>query len=159
MTSSNIGLEEIINGIRPIKKEWIETARNRTAQLVMPLRALGKLHGIAEQLCGIKQTLNPSISRKVVLIMAGDHGVVAEGVNPYPQEITGEMIRTFLAGGAGINILARHVGAEVWVVDMGIIPELDPVSMDGGDRLLIRKVARGTANLAKGPAMSRQDAE
>lgn len=159
MMSRNIGLEEIIDGIRPVKKEWIETARNRTAQLVMPFRALGKLHDIAEQLCGIKQTLKPSISRKVVLIMAGDHGVVAEGVNPYPQEITGEMVRAFLAGGAGINILARHVGAEVWVVDMGIIPELDPGPMDGGDRLLIHKVARGTANLAKGPAMSRQDAE
>ncbi len=159
MMNKNIGLEEIIKGIRPINKEWIETARDRTAQLVMPLRALGKLHDIAEQLCGIKQTLTPSISRKVILIMAGDHGVVAEGVNPYPQEITGEMVRTFLAGGAGINVFARHVGAEVWVVDMGIIPELDPAPMQGGDRLLIHKVARGTANLAKGPAMSRQDAE
>ena len=91
--------------------------------------------------------------------MAGDHGVVDHGVSAYPQVITGEMVRAFLSGGAGINILARLVDADVWVVDMGVIPELDPASMEGGDRLLSNKVAKGTSNLAEGPAMTRQEAE
>ena len=159
MVTKNMGLKEITKGIGPTDGEWIEKARQRTAQLVMPTRALGRLHEISEQLCGILKTLKPSINRRGILIMAGDHGVVEEGVSAYPQVITGEMVRAFLKGGAGINVLARHVGAEVWVVDMGIIPELEPASHDRADRFLIRKVARGTSNLAEGPAMTRQDAE
>ena len=152
-------LEEIINKIQPVENLWIQKARERTAQLVMPTRALGRLHEISERLCGIQKTLKPSMERKAVLIMAGDHGVADEGVSAYPQEVTGAMVLTFLRGGAGINAISRHVGARVWVVDMGIIPELDPRSIDGGDQLMVRKIAAGTANLAKGPAMSRQDAE
>ena len=82
-----------------------------------------------------------------------------EGVSAFPREVTGAMIRTFLAGGAGINAISRHVGADVWVVDMGVIPELDPAGIQGGDRLWIRKVANGTANFAEGPAMTRAQAE
>ena len=152
-------LEEIISKIQPVENLWIQKARERTAQLVMPTRALGRLHEISERLCGIQKTLKPSMERKAVLIMAGDHGVADEGVSAYPQEVTGAMVLTFLRGGAGINAISRHVGARVWVVDMGIIPELDPRSIDGGDQLMVRKIAAGTANLAKGPAMSRQDAE
>ncbi len=159
MVNEGIGLEEIIKGIRQADGEWIEKARQRTSQLVMPTRALGRLHDISEQLCGICKTLEPSINSKAILVMAGDHGVVDEGVSAYPQVITGEMVRAFLRGGAGINVLARLVDSDVWVVDMGIIPELDPASMEGGDRLLIHKVAKGTSNLAKGPAMTRQQAE
>ena len=159
MVKKDIGLKEIIEGIGAMDGEWVEKARQRTAQLVMPTRALGRLHEIAERLCGINKTLKPSINRKAILVMAGDHGVVEQGVSAYPQVITGEMVRTFLRGGAGINVLARHADAEVWVVDMGIIPELDNTSTDGGDRLLIRKVAKGTSDFAKGPAMTRQEAE
>jgi nicotinate-nucleotide--dimethylbenzimidazole phosphoribosyltransferase len=99
------------------------------------------------------------MNRKAILVMAGDHGVVDEGVSAYPQEVTGAMVQTFLRGGAGINAISRHVDAEVLVVDMGIITELDPGSLHGGDRLLIRKLDRGTSNLAKGPAMTRKAAE
>ncbi|MBL7212715.1 MAG: nicotinate-nucleotide--dimethylbenzimidazole phosphoribosyltransferase [Desulfobacteraceae bacterium] len=159
MVTKDLGLKEIIEGISQTDGEWVEKARQRTAQLVMPTRALGRLHDISEQLCGICKTLEPSINSKAILVMAGDHGVVDEGVSAYPQVITGEMVRAFLMGGAGINVLARLVDAEVWVVDMGIIPELDPASLDRGDRLLIRKVGRGTSNFAKGPAMTRHDAE
>ncbi|MBW2238763.1 MAG: nicotinate-nucleotide--dimethylbenzimidazole phosphoribosyltransferase, partial [Deltaproteobacteria bacterium] len=101
----------------------------------------------------------PSVKRKAVLVMAGDHGVASEGVSAYPQEVTGAMVQTFLKGGAGINAISRHVGADVWVVDMGIIPQLDPASLDGGDRLFVRKIARGTSSFVQGPAMSRDDAE
>lgn len=155
----DISLQEIIAGIKPLDNEWIRKARERTAQLVMPTRALGRLHDISERLCGIQKTLKPAINRKAVLVMAGDHGVVAEGVSAYPQEVTGEMVKTFLRAGAGINAISRHVMAEVWVVDMGIIPDLESDSEYGRDRFLARKVAPGTANLAQGPAMSRQEAE
>jgi nicotinate-nucleotide--dimethylbenzimidazole phosphoribosyltransferase len=151
-------LQEIIEGIRPVNPDWLAKARERTAQLVMPPRALGRLHDISESLCAIRETLAPSIRRKAVMVMAGDHGIVAEGVSAYPQEVTGAMIRTFLAGGAGINAIARQVGAEVWVVDMGIIPDIDAASLENGDRLLVRKVAPGTENFARGPAMTREQA-
>lgn len=152
-------LKEILKGIKPIDDEWIQKARERTFQLVMPARALGRLHDISEQLCGIRKTLEPSVNRKAILVMAGDHGVAHEGVSAYPQEVTGAMVQTFLGGGAGINAISRHVGAEVWVVDMGIIPQLNPALLNGGDRLKVRKIGAGTANLSKGPAMTRQDAE
>ena len=152
-------LKEIIDGIKPLDKTWIERARERTAQLVMPPRALGRLHDFSERLCGIYGTITPSTDKKAVLIMAGDHGIVAEGVSAYPQEVTGAMISTFLSGGAGISAISRQVGAEVWIVDMGVIPELDPSSIQGGDRLWIRKVANGTANFAQGSAMTREQAE
>ena len=159
MTEENITLAEIIKGIKPIDHEWIDKAKARTEQLLMPTRALGRLHDIAERLCGIQKTLQPAIDRKAVLVMAGDHGVVEEGVSAYPQEVTGAMIQTFLTGGAGINAISRHVGADVYVVDMGIIAELDTGSMPGKDQLIIRKIAPGTANFTRRPAMSKENAE
>ena len=159
MIVKDISLNKIVQGIEHVDEKWIEKARERTAQLVMPARALGMLHDISERLCGIQQTLEPSIDRKATLVMAGDHGVVEEGISAFPKEVTGAMVQTFLKGGAGINAIARHAGAEVWVVDMGIIPELDQDLLEGGDRFLVRKVARGTDNLAKGPAMTRSNAE
>jgi len=150
---------EIVNGIQPVDKQWIAKARERTAQLVMPTRALGRLHEISEQLCGIQRTLQPSIKRKAVLVMASDHGIVNEGVSAYPQEVTGAMVQTFLAGGAGINAICRQVSADVYVVDMGIIADFANADMPNSDRLIIHKIAPGTANFAQGPAMSRQEAE
>ena len=152
-------LRQIISAIRPLEQDWIEKARQRTAQLVMPTRALGRLHDMAERFCAIQQTLSPTMATKGVLVMAGDHGVAAEGVSAYPQEVTGAMVQTFLAGGAGINAIARHVDAQVWVVDMGIIPYLDPRQMPSGHRLKITKVGRCTENFVKGPAMTRDQAE
>jgi len=152
-------LEDILKGIKPLDNTWIQTARERTSQLVMPTRALGRLHDVSERLCAIQKTFTPSVKRKAVLVMAGDHGVASEGVSAYPQEVTGAMVQTFLKGGAGINAISRHVGADVWVVDMGIIPEMNPDTIKGGDRLVVRKTAPGTANLAKGPAMTRKEAE
>ncbi|MCG2754289.1 MAG: nicotinate-nucleotide--dimethylbenzimidazole phosphoribosyltransferase [Desulfobacteraceae bacterium] len=154
-----IKLDKILDGIVPVDREWIIKARERTAQLLMPARALGRLHDISERLCGIQKTLKPSIERKAFLVMAGDHGVVKEGVSAFPQEVTGEMIKTFLNGGAGINVLAGQVNADVFVVDMGIVPNLDPAGLNGGDRFFIQKVAKGTANLSQGPAMTREEAE
>ncbi|MGD9052742.1 MAG: nicotinate-nucleotide--dimethylbenzimidazole phosphoribosyltransferase, partial [Desulfobacterales bacterium] len=100
-------LVDIIDGIKPVDRQWIIKAQERTAQLLMPARALGRLHDIAERLCGIQQTLKPRITQKAILVMAGDHGVVTEGVSAYPQEVTPAMVQTFLAGGAGINAICR----------------------------------------------------
>ena len=121
-----MNLEEIVKQIQPVRNEWVERAREHTAHLAIPLRALGRLHDIAERICGILGTLEPDVAAKAFLVMAGDHGVVSDGVSAFPQEVTGEMVKNFLRGGAGINVLARQVGAEVLVVDMGIIPDVDP---------------------------------
>lgn len=154
-----MNLTQIVKGIHPVDTEWIAKARERTAQLVMPTRALGRLHEISEQICGIQTTLQPSINRKAVLVMAGDHGIVDEGVSAYPQAVTGAMVQTFLAGGAGINAICRHVSAEVYVVDMGTMAVFEDADRPDNNRLIIHKIAPGTANFAQGPAMSRQQAE
>ncbi|MBI9085116.1 MAG: nicotinate-nucleotide--dimethylbenzimidazole phosphoribosyltransferase [Desulfobacterales bacterium] len=159
MSKDRITVSEIIEGIKPVDTVWVEKARKRTARLVIPPRALGRLHDISEQLCGIGKTLEPSIDRKAFLVMAGDHGVAAEGVSAFPQQVTGEMIRCFLMGGAGINILAGQAGADVYVVDMGIIPDLDPLTLEGGERLHIEKIAPGTQSFSQGPAMTLEQAK
>jgi len=150
-------LSEIISGIKETDKDFLERARERTDQLVMPQRALGELHVIGERLCGILRTLRPSAKKKAFLVMAGDHGIAGSGVSAYPQVVTGEMVKTFLKGGAGINVLARLVDAQVTVVDMGIIPDI-PEQTGAGGRLLVRKVAKGTRDFSKGPAMNRDQA-
>jgi nicotinate-nucleotide--dimethylbenzimidazole phosphoribosyltransferase len=151
-------LHALIRKIEPASAEWQAKAEARTASLVMPPRALGRLHPIAERLCAIRGSLNPSIRRRAFMVMAADHGVVAEGVSAFPQAVTGEMIRCFLRGGAGINVLARQAGAEVFVVDAGVAADIDPSGLPGADRLRVHKVARGTANFAQGPAMDRDQA-
>ena len=152
-------LTEIVDGIHPISLEWVERARGKTAQLVMPPRALGRLHDLGERICGIQKTLSPGVENPAVVVMAGDHGVAAEGVSAFPQEVTGEMIKTFVRNGAGINVLTGMIGARIVVVDMGIIPVLDEKEMHAEDRLWIRKISRGTANFTLGPAMTRAEAE
>lgn len=156
---SGLNIQKIIQSIEPMDRTWIEKAREQTAQLLMPTRALGRLHDISEKLCGIRQTLQPCVDRKAVLVMAGDHGVVARGVSAYPQEVTVGMVQTFVAGGAGINAIARLVGADVRVVDMGV--KADIVLSDPEKKRLLHsvKIGRGTHDFTKGPAMSRSDAE
>jgi len=151
-------LEKILTDINPSSQKWMDRAKNRTAQLLMPPRALGRLHDISEKVCGIQETITPDVAQKAILVMAGDHVVVAEGVSAFPQEVTGAMVSTFLTGGAGINVLAKQAGADVWVVDTGIIPHLVPEELQNPDRLITQKVARGTQNFATGPAMSREEA-
>lgn len=154
-----MNLEEVIQQIQSIEQSWVEKARQHTEQLAIPPRALGRLHDIAERLCGIFGTLEPDVSSKTFLVMAGDHGVVADRVSAFPQEVTGEMVKNFLRGGAAINALARSVGADVLVVDMGIIPDVDLCGQEMDQKFRICKVDRGTANIARGPAMSRQQAK
>ncbi len=151
-------LKEILDKIEPIDGDIVSRAKEHTAQLVMPPRALGKLHDISERLCGIERTLEPDVSRKKVIVFAGDHGVVEEGISAFPQVVTLEMVRCFVKQGAGISAIARFVGAEVLVVDMGIIPSFVPENEDESNIFKERKVAKGTKNFTKGPAMTREEA-
>jgi nicotinate-nucleotide--dimethylbenzimidazole phosphoribosyltransferase len=161
-------LNEVIDQIEPADQKIMEQAREHTSRLVMPRLALGELHLIGERVCGIQRTLEPSVRNKAVLVMAADHGIAARGVSAFPQEVTGEMVGTFVRGGAGINVLARHAGARVLVVDMGIIGDISglPAAGDrrGADssrenRLVVKKIARGTMDFTCGPAMTRGQAE
>jgi nicotinate-nucleotide--dimethylbenzimidazole phosphoribosyltransferase len=112
------------------------------------------LEELSIQLAGIMGKDIPAIKDKVIIIMAGDHGVVAEGVSAFPQEVTPQMVLNFLHGGAAINVLARHVGARITIVDMGVATDMQP-----HPALVVKKVACGTANMAVGPAMTREQAE
>ena len=127
-------------------------ARARQDSLTKPLRSLGVLEDLSVKVAGITGNPTPMIVDKVIITMAGDHGVAVEGVSAYPREVTAQMIYNFLNGGAGINVLARHIGARVVIVDMGVAADL------AHDRLISRKIAYGTANMSTGPAMTREDA-
>ena len=133
---------------------WREKARQYILTLTMPPWALGRLLDLAVDLAGIQETLNVQVERKNIILMAGEHGIAEEGVSPTPKEVTPQMIANFLAGGAGVSVLARQAGAEVTVVDVGVDADLSRF----GERLVHRKIRRGTANFAKGPAMSREEA-
>lgn len=148
-------LNELINSIQHPDPVAMDAARRRQNQLTKPAGSLGRLEELSVQLAGIQRKPIPVIKDKVIIVMAGDHGVVAEGVSAYPQEVTAQMVLNFLAGGAAINVLARHVGARLVVVDMGIAGEVHSPNAS----LIRRKIGLGTANLAQGPAMTRAQAE
>ncbi|MBM4033196.1 MAG: nicotinate-nucleotide--dimethylbenzimidazole phosphoribosyltransferase [Planctomycetes bacterium] len=148
--------EATISRITPQDPAWRQKAKERLEQLTMPYWALGRLMDLAEDLAGMARSLHPPVANKVVVTMAGDHGVVAEGVSKYPQVVTGQMVRNFVAGGAGINALARLAGARVIVVDMGVAAGLD--DLQGSGRIVSKRIAAGTQNIARGPAMSREEA-
>jgi nicotinate-nucleotide--dimethylbenzimidazole phosphoribosyltransferase len=146
-------IEELIGRIEPLDRAAMDMARSRQDQLTKPRGSLGRLEDLSIQVAGITANPRPRARDKVVLVMAGDHGVVAEGVSAYPQEVTPQMVMNFLHGGAGINVFARLQGARVVVVDMGVAAELPPAT-----GLTVRKIGRGTADLTKGPAMTRVQA-
>ncbi len=143
-----------LGNITEINSDYTEKAREHTAKLAIPTRALGKLHLYAERLCGIFSSLKPDIGDKRIFVMAGDHGVADEGVSAFPQAVTGEMVKNFMRGGASINALADQLPAAVTVVDMGIVPEFKEAK-----NLLVRKIRKGTSNMAIGVAMSKEEAE
>jgi nicotinate-nucleotide--dimethylbenzimidazole phosphoribosyltransferase len=147
------GMEEMTAGILPLDEEAMERARQHLDQLTKPPGSLGKLEEIAVQLAGITGELTPSFGTKTVVVMAGDHGVCEEGVSAFPSEVTWQMVLNFLAGGAAVNVLARHAGANVVCVDMGINGDVEHPG------LLNRKIRRGTRNMAKEAAMTREEAE
>jgi nicotinate-nucleotide--dimethylbenzimidazole phosphoribosyltransferase len=149
-------LELTIQKIEPQHAEVRARARTRLEQLTMPFWALGRLMDLAEDLAGITGSLKPPVKRKTIVTMAGDHGVVAAGVSKYPQEVTVQMVRNFVQGGAGINALARLAGARVVIVDMGVAGDLD--ELVNKRKIISRRVGNGTRNMVEGPAMTRDEA-
>lgn len=145
--------EAAIKKIEPINTYLMERTQKRLDNLTKPLGSLGRLEELAKLIVCITGKEQPKIKHKIIITMAGDHGVVEEGVSAYPQEVTPQMVYNFLRGGAGINVLARHVGARVVVVDMGVAADLD-----SHPELINKKIAHGTKNMAKGPAMSQEQA-
>ncbi len=146
-------LMRIIEMIKPLDEEAMAEARARQDILTKPQGSLGRLEELSIRLAGIQGKPIPQIRHKAIITMAGDHGVMAEGVSAYPQEVTTQMVYNFLRGGAGINVIARQVGARIIVVDIGVATKLGP-----DPQLLSRKIALGTQNMANGPAMSQVEA-
>lgn len=146
-------LDETLARIHPVNPELLAQAQAKLDNKTKPLGSLGRLEEFGRRVAAISCTMTPDMTKKVIFTFAGDHGVVEEGVSAFPKEVTPQMVFNFLNGGAGVNVLARHAGAEVRVVDMGVDFDFGPL-----DGLIDRKIARGTRNLAKGPAMTREEA-
>ena len=146
-------LANTIERIRPLDEGAMAEAQARQDMLTKPRGSLGRLEEVSVKIAGITGKAMPNIEQKAIVLMAGDHGVVTEGIGNWPQEVTAQMVYNFLGGGAGINVLARHIGARVVVVDMGVAANIEPHPL-----LVSKKIAFGTHNMAKEPAMSRQQA-
>jgi nicotinate-nucleotide--dimethylbenzimidazole phosphoribosyltransferase len=147
-------LEETITAIGALDARAVEEARDRQNRMTKPAGSLGVLEDVSVQLAGLAGECPPPIPEPAaVAVFAGDHGVHAQGVTPWPQEVTAQMVHNFLEGGAVVNAFAEQVGAEVTVVDVGVVGDLPHAA-----GLLPRKVARGTADFTQGPAMTREQA-
>ena len=146
-------LDRLLAQIQPADRTWEEKAWERLRSQIRPRGSLGQLETIAARLAGIERSLTFDFGNKLIFTMAGDHGVALEGVSAYPQEVTPQMVYSFVQGWASINVLARHVGAEVRVVDCGVAADLP-----GEWPIIHRKIAKGTSSFTKGPAMSREEA-
>ncbi|MFD7828405.1 nicotinate-nucleotide--dimethylbenzimidazole phosphoribosyltransferase [Kitasatospora sp. NPDC059803] len=153
-------LAETLRGIRPLDAKALGEAWDRQKRMTKPAGSLGMLEIISAQLCGLSRKCPPPIPEPAcVAIFAGDHGVHAQGVSPWPQEVTAQMVGNFLAGGAVINSFAKQIGTEVCVVDVGVAAELPEAIQQGRTTgLLPRKVKPGTADMTQGPAMTREEA-
>lgn len=149
-------LESTVRNITPQDELWRSAAHKRLGQLTMPYWAMGRLLDVAEDLAGITRSLTPPLARKVVVTMAGDHGVVASGVSKYPQEVTPQMLYNIVAGGAGINACAHVAGAKVIVADLGVAADLSDLAAKNA--IISKRVAPGTMNMMTGPAMTREEA-
>jgi nicotinate-nucleotide--dimethylbenzimidazole phosphoribosyltransferase len=145
-------LDRTVQRIFPQDAVSRDAAKARLEQLALPYWSLGDLMDLAVDLAGMTRSMAPPVARKAIVTMAGDHGVVAEWVSRFPSEVTPQMVYNFVNGGAGINALARQVGAEVFVVDMGVAADLNDLAKAG--KIINKKVGLGTDNIARGPAMS-----
>jgi len=146
-------LEKVTRNISSIDVLMLKKTQARLDNLTKPLGSLGRLEDLAKQICAITAKENPPLGDKVIFTLAADHGVTEEGVSAYPKEVTAQMVYNFLSEGAAINVLAKHVGARVVIVDTGVARDFKP-----DPRLIIKKINYGTKNMAKGPAMTRKEA-
>ena len=149
----NSSLPQILKEIKPLDEKVMKQARARQDELTKPRGSLGQLENLSIKIAGIKGEITSGFEHKAIIVMAADHGVVSEGVSLYPQEVTRQMVFNFLNGGAGINVLARFVGARVVIVDMGVVGGFEP-----HPNLICKMIDFGTRDMAKGPAMTREQA-
>ncbi|MBU4305083.1 MAG: nicotinate-nucleotide--dimethylbenzimidazole phosphoribosyltransferase [Candidatus Omnitrophica bacterium] len=147
-------INETIKNIGLLDAAAMERAQERLDSLTKPQGSLGRLEELAKQLVGITGKERPESKNKVIFTLAADHGIAEEGVSAFPQEVTEQMVYNFLAGGAGINVLARHAGARVVIVDMGVKKKLKVKS----EKLKVKKIDLGTKNFLKEKAMTREQA-
>jgi nicotinate-nucleotide--dimethylbenzimidazole phosphoribosyltransferase len=151
----DMDLKSVLDSITNTNGKFAEQAQERLDSLTKPQGSLGRLEEFAKQLVAITESEMPDLDKKVVFTFAGDHGVAEEGVSAFPKEVTPQMVLNFIHGGAGINALAGHAGADVVVVDIG-------VDYDFGDlknkSFVSSKIVPGTKNMRKGPAMTREEA-
>jgi nicotinate-nucleotide--dimethylbenzimidazole phosphoribosyltransferase len=145
-------LQRTVEAIGPLDTQAMEKAKERLDNLLKPRGSLGRLEDIAVQLAGITGTAGRQISKKAIIVMCSDNGVTEEGVSSFSSEVSTLVTETILKGISGVSVLSRHAGAGLLVVDIGL----------GGDiydsRIIHRKIRRGTSNIAKGPAMTREEA-
>jgi nicotinate-nucleotide--dimethylbenzimidazole phosphoribosyltransferase len=151
--SVDLAIRTTLERIQPVDPRWIEQAQERQLQLTKPPGSRGCLEQIANRIAAIQSTLSPSIQRPRIVLFAADHGVCAEGVNPYPQAVTAQMVANFLRGGAAINALAQACGVELEIVDAGVAHEIPEKR-----GLICRAIAPGTRNFCQEPAMTRDQA-
>lgn len=152
-------LNTILSNINSVNGKFIEQAQKRLDSLTKPQGSLGRLEEFAKQLVSITEDPMPALDKKAVFTFAGDHGVADEGVSAFPRAVTPQMVLNFLNGGAGINVLARHAGADVVVVDIGVDFDFGNAVARNDVPLLIKKIVPGTRNMRRGPAMTRDEAE
>ena len=147
-------LEDTIAGIEPLDEAAVAAAQERQEALTKPSGSLGRLEDVSVQLAGIAGRCPPPLPEPaVVAVFAADHGVHAQRVSPWPQEVTAQMVANFLASGAAVNAIAAQVGASVYVVDVGVATDLPTVP-----GLLSRKIRPGTADMTEGQAMTLDEA-
>lgn len=150
-------LRETLKEIQPIDGNIARKTQARLDKLTKPQGSLGRLEELAIQLSAITGNESPLINSKTIFVMAGDHGITEEGVSAFPKEVTPQMVYNFINGGAGINVLARHAGARVVIVDMGVASNLD-INKSKNKNFLSKKIALGTKNFTQGPAMTKEEA-
>ncbi len=146
-------ITKVAGSIKSRDRALMKKTQDRLDNLTKPLGSLGRLEELAMNIAGMTAMETPVLKNKVIFTLAGDHGVTDENVSAYPKAVTAQMVYNFLRGGAGINVLARHAGARVVVVDIGVGEDIKP-----DHRLIIKKIAYGTRNMAKGAAMTRAEA-
>lgn len=146
-------LQETIAKIKKPDLGLMKQVQARLDSLTKPRGSLGKLEELAKQIVSITANLSHKIEKKAIIVMTADHGVVEEGISAYPGEVTPQMVYNFLNGGAAINVLARHIGAEVLIVDVGVAADFQE-----HQSLMLKKIDYGTKNMVKGPAMTDEQA-
>jgi nicotinate-nucleotide--dimethylbenzimidazole phosphoribosyltransferase len=146
-------LDETVARISKIDNALAARTQARLDNLTKPQGSLGRLEELAKQIVAITGKDIPPTGNKVIFTLAGDHGIAREGVSAFPPQVTAQMVDNFLRRGAAINVLADHVGARVVVVDIGVAADLPP-----HPELIAKKTGYGTQNMARGPAMTRDQA-